>query len=73
MATMKQYHKGDSMTKSQKEALYWMLSVLTITLIGGSCLIFGSYPQTQDKVAKHSKSAASLLKKQLKQLMTLIV
>ncbi|MEY1910651.1 hypothetical protein AB7818_06895 [Streptococcus pyogenes] len=63
MATMKQYHKGDSMTKSQKEALYWMLSVLTITLIGGSCLIFGSHPQTQDKVAKHSKSAASLLKK----------
>ncbi|HEP1443798.1 hypothetical protein [Streptococcus pyogenes] len=66
MATMKQYHKGDSMTKSQKEALYWMLSVLTITLIGGSCLIFGSHPQTQDKVAKHSKSAASLLKKAVK-------
>ncbi|HER6178062.1 lipoprotein [Streptococcus pyogenes] len=66
MATMKQYHKGDSMTKSQKEGLYWMLSVLTITLIGGSCLIFGSHPQTQDKVAKHSKSAASLLKKAVK-------
>ncbi len=27
---------------------------------------FGSHPQTQDKVAKHSKSAASLLKKAVK-------